>query len=133
MHCPMRRAIKLSRLHGAIWSLSIDRAINRAMHRTDGKSLASRTKHKIFQFKKMNNTESFMEYRINKLPKKKKTQRSSFKVTTCERFQMVNNTLYRSYVKSGNSLAPRNWPLGAHQNAVVATAYTRFGNLHVVR
>ena len=27
----------------------------------------------------------------NKLSKKKKTQRSSFEITTCERFQIVNN------------------------------------------
>ena len=31
VHCPMRRAIKLSRLHGAIWSLSIGRSIARCI------------------------------------------------------------------------------------------------------
>ena len=67
-------------------------------HLKIGKSLAPRSKHKIFELKKKEHFR-IMEYRISfkkkKKKKKKKTQRSSFKITTCERFQMVNNLTRR--------------------------------------
>ena len=44
--------------------------------------------YKIFEFKK-NEKHRIMEN--NRISFQKKTQRSSFKITTCERFQIVNN------------------------------------------
>ena len=73
-----------------LWSISkvTDETLQES-HLKFRKSLARRTKHKIFELKK-NEQHRIMEDRIS-FQKQKKTQRSSFKITTCERFQMVNN------------------------------------------
>ena len=53
-------------------------------------------KRKIFELNK--NKQGIMKDRLNKLPNPEKPQRSRFKITTCERFQKVNNdTLQELY------------------------------------
>ena len=77
-------------------------------HLKFGKSLAPRTKHKIFKFKK-NEKHIIMEAFKNKKP-----QCSSFKITTCERFKMVNNDALQELCQIRQQLGTTY--LGAHQS-----------------
>ena len=66
-----------------------------------------RSSYKIFEFKK-NEKHRIMENNRISFQKKKRNVLAS-KLRPVKDFKWWTMTLYRSYVKSGNSLAPHNW------------------------
>ena len=80
-------------------------------HLKFGKSLASRMKHKIFKLKKKKKWKAQNYGRQNKLSKTKNRNVLASKLRPVKDFKWWTMTLYRSYVKSGNCLAPYNWSL----------------------
>ena len=79
-------------------------------HLKIGTFLAPRTKHKILEIKKKNEQQRIMDVRISF--QKQNTAIINVlasKLRPVKDFKWWTMTLYRSYVKSGNSLAPHNW------------------------